>query len=252
MTVLGITVGRGRAGCACAACWSGLPRGGSGVEKCSADLASPRRCRCDFFPFLTVSGWTRTLSIATEVTSARVTSVRSIAALPMHHDRFVLGVLILAAERPDAFDATVLANAADLAALAAGAWSAVVREEQLRRALNSRDDIGQAKGILMERFSITADGAFALLRQLSQESNTPPCSTLPNTSSSPSLTVTCRPKQTVSQHVSKIAVGAPAKRAGPGETSLMAHGLNHQGLRGSLRVATTTPPVWGGTTHKHR
>ncbi|WP_372585095.1 MULTISPECIES: ANTAR domain-containing protein [Mycobacteriaceae] len=79
----------------------------------------------------------------------------------------------MAAERPDAFDATVLANAADLAALAAGAWSAVVREEQLRRALNSRDDIGQAKGILMERFSITADGAFALLRQLSQESNTP-------------------------------------------------------------------------------
>ncbi len=49
-----------------------------------------------------------------------MTSVRSIAALPMHHDRFVLGVLILAAERPDAFDATVLANAADLAALAAG------------------------------------------------------------------------------------------------------------------------------------
>ena len=105
--------------------------------------------------------------------AARVTSVRSIAALPMHYDRFVLGVLILAAERPEAFDATVLADAADLAALAAGAWSAVVREEQLRRALSSRDDIGQAKGILMERFSITADAAFALLRQLSQESNTP-------------------------------------------------------------------------------
>ncbi len=125
--------------------------------------------------------------------------MRSIAALPMHYDRFVLGgVLILAAERPEAFDATVLADAADLAALAAGgAWSAVVREEQLRRALSSRDDIGQAKGILMERFSITADAAFALLRQLSQESNTPPARHCPTPHRHRHLTVTCRPKQPV-------------------------------------------------------
>jgi len=43
--------------------------------------------------------------------------------------------------------------------------------EHLRRALASRDLIGQAKGILMERFKITADEAFALLVQVSQHDN---------------------------------------------------------------------------------
>ena len=43
--------------------------------------------------------------------------------------------------------------------------------EHLRRALASRDVIGQAKGILMERFKITADEAFALLVHASQHRN---------------------------------------------------------------------------------
>ncbi len=42
----------------------------------------------------------------------------------------------------------------------------------VRTALASRDVIGQAKGILMERFGISAAAAFAMLRRLSQESNT--------------------------------------------------------------------------------
>lgn len=45
--------------------------------------------------------------------------------------------------------------------------------EQLRRALETRDIIGQAKGILMERFDLDAAGAFELLVKLSQTSNTP-------------------------------------------------------------------------------
>ena len=43
--------------------------------------------------------------------------------------------------------------------------------EQLQLALETRDVIGQAKGILMERFRITADEAFDLLRAASQHSN---------------------------------------------------------------------------------
>jgi len=43
--------------------------------------------------------------------------------------------------------------------------------EHLRKALASRDVIGQAKGILMERFKITADEGFALLVDASQHQN---------------------------------------------------------------------------------
>ena len=44
--------------------------------------------------------------------------------------------------------------------------------EQLRRALATRDVIGQAKGILKERYTIDATAAFYLLIKLSQDSNT--------------------------------------------------------------------------------
>jgi AmiR/NasT family two-component response regulator len=44
--------------------------------------------------------------------------------------------------------------------------------EQLRRALETRDTIGQAKGILMERFNTDATRAFEILVKLSQGSNT--------------------------------------------------------------------------------
>ncbi len=43
--------------------------------------------------------------------------------------------------------------------------------ENLRRALESRTEIGQAQGILMERHRVDADGAFALLVRLSQHLN---------------------------------------------------------------------------------
>jgi AmiR/NasT family two-component response regulator len=50
---------------------------------------------------------------------------------------------------------------------------ALIREiVTLREAVQTRDVIGQAKGILMERFLIDADAAFALLQRTSQETNT--------------------------------------------------------------------------------
>jgi ANTAR domain-containing protein len=46
-----------------------------------------------------------------------------------------------------------------------------LREAQLRKALETRDVIGQAKGILMHRRGINADEAFDLLRRTSQDLN---------------------------------------------------------------------------------
>jgi AmiR/NasT family two-component response regulator len=45
------------------------------------------------------------------------------------------------------------------------------REEGLRVAIDTRHLIGQAQGILMERFGLTADKAFSVLRRYSQDHN---------------------------------------------------------------------------------
>jgi GAF domain-containing protein len=67
--------------------------------------------------------------------------------------------LILAAHASTALAATLATTAAEL------------ESAQLRQALQSRDVIGQAKGILMERRGITADEAFDVLRRASQSLN---------------------------------------------------------------------------------
>jgi len=48
---------------------------------------------------------------------------------------------------------------------------AALHAEQLQQALASRDVIGQAKGIIMERERVTADQAFEILRKASQHRN---------------------------------------------------------------------------------
>ncbi|AFC55572.1 ANTAR domain-containing protein [Mycobacterium paraintracellulare] len=50
-------------------------------------------------------------------------------------------------------------------------WSMMRRNDQFRSALASRDIIGQAKGVIMERFGIDAVEAFQLLTRVSQQSN---------------------------------------------------------------------------------
>ncbi|WP_370589068.1 ANTAR domain-containing protein [Pseudonocardia sp. C8] len=66
----------------------------------------------------------------------------------------------------------LLATHASLALAACTAVSeAELKETQLRRAIASRDLIGQAKGILMARRGLTADDAFDVLRRTSQDLN---------------------------------------------------------------------------------
>ncbi|HVW35307.1 MAG TPA: ANTAR domain-containing protein, partial [Acidimicrobiia bacterium] len=50
-------------------------------------------------------------------------------------------------------------------------WRTYNLTEHLREALESRDTIGQAKGILMARRGCTADAAFEALRRVSQQRN---------------------------------------------------------------------------------
>jgi GAF domain-containing protein len=82
------------------------------------------------------------------------------------------GALNLFAFEPNAFTAEDETTGVVLAAHAAAAILAGRHGEQLESALSTRDRIGQAKGIIMERFGVDDVQAFEMLRKLSQDGNT--------------------------------------------------------------------------------
>lgn len=102
---------------------------------------------------------------------ARALGVRTLLAVRLVWDGRTLGVLTLASaapgEVPEPVEELVAAVASHVAATAATA----LRAEQLEQAMATRQEIGQAVGILMERHALTADAAFAYLRRVSQDGN---------------------------------------------------------------------------------
>ena len=83
-----------------------------------------------------------------------------------------LGALNLYARTAGAFDDESEHVGLLFASHAAIAYAAVRQQAGLARSVATRQLIGQAQGILMERHKITADQAFALLVQASQHRNT--------------------------------------------------------------------------------
>lgn len=126
---------------------------GDGVVRCN-DLRNDRR----WPPF------------ARKAQAAGVVSVMSFRLYTHGSDS---GALNLYGFGPRPFAAEPEALGAMLATHAALAIVAANRQHQFESALASRDLIGQAKGIIMERFDVDAMQAFALLRRISQETNTP-------------------------------------------------------------------------------
>lgn len=103
--------------------------------------------------------------------------MRSLLALPLL-DKGLYRALNLYATYPSAFGALDRARGLLLASLAALALSTALTHEAEQQhtdniiaALATRELIGQAQGILMERDRITADQAFDLLRRASQHLN---------------------------------------------------------------------------------
>lgn len=82
-----------------------------------------------------------------------------------------IGALNLYAHRAHAFDVDAVGLGEVFAAQCASVLSSAIEIEGLHAALASRDKIGQAKGILMERFDLDAAAAFDLLRKTSQDRN---------------------------------------------------------------------------------
>jgi transcriptional regulator with GAF, ATPase, and Fis domain len=98
--------------------------------------------------------------------------IRSMVSLQLCVHTEVVGALNLSASAPDRFATPAEAVAVAMAAHTAVAVVSARRQANLRAALDSRDVIGQAKGILMERHRIDAGAAFAMLAAASQASNT--------------------------------------------------------------------------------
>jgi hypothetical protein len=82
------------------------------------------------------------------------------------------GALNLFGFEPKLWDGEAETVGMVLAAHAAAAILSSREGDQLQSALSTRDRIGQAKGIIMERFKIDDVRAFGMLRQLSQDTNT--------------------------------------------------------------------------------
>jgi hypothetical protein len=86
-------------------------------------------------------------------------------------DNGPFGALTLYSRHPSFFRTGFLLPGFGFGQQASIAIVVAVEREQLLRARDSREIIGQAQGILMERYQITADQAFAVLRRYSSHRN---------------------------------------------------------------------------------
>lgn len=97
--------------------------------------------------------------------------IRSLLSVRMYTDDETIGTLNAYSRQPNAFDVDDQAVAHVLARHAAVALGSARKIENLWLAVDARKRIGQAQGILMERFDLTADQAFAVLLRYSQDNN---------------------------------------------------------------------------------
>ncbi len=105
------------------------------------------------------------------VPEASASGVASMVSLRLFADRGTFGALNLYSGVRSGFSAESRAVVELFAVHAATVLAGARHVSQLRQALSSRDMIGQAKGILMERFGLNAEEAFSRLVNSSQQTN---------------------------------------------------------------------------------
>lgn len=100
------------------------------------------------------------------------TGYHSVVSVPLYVDDRTLGVLELYGKSVEVFDAQALEETDVLAAQASAHLALTDLVQNLSTALSTRTVIGQAEGILMERYQLDATRAFGILRRVSQHTNT--------------------------------------------------------------------------------
>ncbi|MET7279822.1 GAF and ANTAR domain-containing protein [Kribbella sp. NPDC005582] len=109
---------------------------------------------------------------AAKVAALGVRSVLDVPLISSVPGTGPVGVLGLYSPEPDAFGPDDEAVAHILARHAMVAVGTARHQANLTQAVDARKLVGQAMGILMERFDISPDQAFAVLRRYSQDTNT--------------------------------------------------------------------------------
>lgn len=102
---------------------------------------------------------------------AKEYGIGSVLSLLLYDGEDSYGALNLYTDRSHGFSTEDYVLAQSLAAHLAVAAAAGRRTDQLGAAIVSRTVIGQAEGILIERYKVTPDQAFDLLRRRSQHAN---------------------------------------------------------------------------------
>jgi transcriptional regulator with GAF, ATPase, and Fis domain len=132
---------------------------------CLEAISARQAIGCD--DLRTDARWSR---FACHATNA---GLRSVLCIPIDVPGSSGATLSLFGFRVGAFGAESQTLGAMLAKYAAIALINQRKESQFTAALATRDVIGQAKGMIMERFAVDATQAFAMLTAISQETNTP-------------------------------------------------------------------------------
>ena len=97
--------------------------------------------------------------------------LRSLLAVRLHTVHTTLGSLNLYGGRPGMFDDDDVDVAEIFGRHASIALASAREEDGLRQAIGARHLIGLAQGILMERYGLDSDRAFAVLRRYSRHTN---------------------------------------------------------------------------------
>ena len=99
--------------------------------------------------------------------------VRSMLSYRLYAKGQTFGALDFYSRRPHAYGAFSRIIGQVFASHAGVALKGAINEAGLQRAIETRDIIGQAKGIIMERLGLSGSEAFAMLTAISQRQNRP-------------------------------------------------------------------------------
>lgn len=103
--------------------------------------------------------------------TAEEAGIGSVLCFRMFTQKERLGALSLYATQPHAFTEADVESGLSFAAHTAIAIAVARVEENMDLALDSRSLIGQATGIVMDRYDLNAVRAFAVLKRISQQTN---------------------------------------------------------------------------------